>query len=363
MTADLQMSHRSLLLAQRCLLDVYGETDRARLRKSMLRCLAQVIEGDHASFNEMDLVPGQHAVAPDPLPPWWRQLGEVFRVHTWEHPLLHRPQLNRAVLFSDSRVNRRWNKSTLRNDYFQPLGVRDQVSNLIFHEGTRWIGIAVNRNRGSFGEGARALLELLGRHFGVAWRNAQRFAAIGAAGGHAPRELAGGGAILVAWSSPRGAVRALTPEAEVLLARHGATRSGSRRMRDEIGRWLQAELARLQFDVIRGGPPIRLTLPTATGDLAARLVAVRGEETIVLLEELRAPAEPRRNSLPSLTRREGEILAWIADGKRNAEIALILGISARTVEKHVEHLFAKLGVETRTAAMRLALDSRRLSHA
>ena len=55
-----------------------------------------------------------------------------------------------------------------------------------------------------------------------------------------------------------------------------------------------------------------------------------------------------------LTRRECEVLAWIAQGKRDADIARILGISPRTVGKHIEHLLHKLRAETRTAAVNLA---------
>jgi DNA-binding CsgD family transcriptional regulator len=51
-----------------------------------------------------------------------------------------------------------------------------------------------------------------------------------------------------------------------------------------------------------------------------------------------------------LTLREAEILDWVAEGKRNREIGLIIGISARTVGKHLEHIMQKLGVETRTSA-------------
>ena len=52
-----------------------------------------------------------------------------------------------------------------------------------------------------------------------------------------------------------------------------------------------------------------------------------------------------------LTGREVEVWHWIAEGKRDGEIAVILGISVRTVNRHAAHLFAKLGVETRTAAV------------
>ena len=51
-----------------------------------------------------------------------------------------------------------------------------------------------------------------------------------------------------------------------------------------------------------------------------------------------------------ITRRECEVLRWIMDGKRNSEIAIILGAQVDTVAKHVENIFAKLGVETRGAA-------------
>jgi len=51
-----------------------------------------------------------------------------------------------------------------------------------------------------------------------------------------------------------------------------------------------------------------------------------------------------------LTKRERDVLAWMGKGKRNGEIALILGISPATVKKHAENIFKKLHVENRTAA-------------
>jgi DNA-binding response OmpR family regulator len=56
----------------------------------------------------------------------------------------------------------------------------------------------------------------------------------------------------------------------------------------------------------------------------------------------------------SLTPRETEVLSWLAKGKTNRDIADILGMSHRTVNKHLEHIFEKLGVETRAAAAALA---------
>lgn len=52
-----------------------------------------------------------------------------------------------------------------------------------------------------------------------------------------------------------------------------------------------------------------------------------------------------------LTAREREVLGWVATGKTNRDIAVILGASRRTIEKHLERVYEKLGVETRTAAV------------
>lgn len=57
-----------------------------------------------------------------------------------------------------------------------------------------------------------------------------------------------------------------------------------------------------------------------------------------------------------LTPREAEILSWVVQGKTNPEIGVILGIQLTTVKKHLESIFAKLGVENRTAAVTLALE-------
>ena len=56
----------------------------------------------------------------------------------------------------------------------------------------------------------------------------------------------------------------------------------------------------------------------------------------------------------ALTAREAEVMAWVARGKTNRDVAEILGMSPRTVNKHLEHIFEKLGVETRTAAAAVA---------
>jgi DNA-binding CsgD family transcriptional regulator len=56
-----------------------------------------------------------------------------------------------------------------------------------------------------------------------------------------------------------------------------------------------------------------------------------------------------------LTDRESEVLSWISQGKTNREIGIILSMSPRTVNKHLEQIYKKLGVENRTTAAIISL--------
>lgn len=76
----------------------------------------------------------------------------------------------------------------------------------------------------------------------------------------------------------------------------------------------------------------------------------RSDLTMFVLEEKCEPPHPSALLPLGLTRREAEVLFWVAQGKGNADIAILLGASVRTVHKHVENIFRKLGCETRTAA-------------
>ena len=75
------------------------------------------------------------------------------------------------------------------------------------------------------------------------------------------------------------------------------------------------------------------------------------DKSLVLLFELiRGKSEERSRRHRQLTPREREVLFWLARGKSNAEIGAILGIASATVNKHLERIYPKLGVENRVAA-------------
>jgi DNA-binding response OmpR family regulator/DNA-binding CsgD family transcriptional regulator len=80
------------------------------------------------------------------------------------------------------------------------------------------------------------------------------------------------------------------------------------------------------------------------------------EWLLVLREESDAAAIEALLHAFRLTGREAEVLLWVIKGKTDRDIGDILGLSPRTVHKHLEHVFEKLGVETRTAAASLALS-------
>lgn len=92
----------------------------------------------------------------------------------------------------------------------------------------------------------------------------------------------------------------------------------------------------------------RILLARRLGDIGM------GEAMWLLSLTPSAEAAGTRLATAALTPRETEVLSWVAKGKTNRDVGEILGLSPRTVNKHLEHVFEKLGVETRAAAAALA---------
>jgi CheY-like chemotaxis protein/DNA-binding CsgD family transcriptional regulator len=122
---------------------------------------------------------------------------------------------------------------------------------------------------------------------------------------------------------------------------------------------LAAWLARL---AISGADTAPLTVIRGAARLTFNAPDVRGGEQwmIVLREESDTARVQALTALFRLTQREAEVLHWVIQGKINRDIGDILGMSPRTVNKHLEHVFEKLGVETRTAAATLATNRLRV---
>lgn len=97
-------------------------------------------------------------------------------------------------------------------------------------------------------------------------------------------------------------------------------------------------------------------LPASLNDPGSGLIIRRFDETgrddlhFLVLEESAPSPNPSALMPLGLTPREAEVLFWVAQGKSNPDIATIIGAAVRTVHKHVENVFRKLGCETRAAA-------------
>lgn len=134
--------------------------------------------------------------------------------------------------------------------------------------------------------------------------------------------------------------------------------------------WQSPQARRWLADAFADGPPeaqatwlqsapeageVRTSLPGGR-QLVARHMGESGfsEAMLLLSSEQALAVVALRPQEVRLTPRESEVLAWLAKGKTNRDIAEILGMSHRTVNKHLEHIFEKLGVETRSAATALA---------
>lgn len=126
---------------------------------------------------------------------------------------------------------------------------------------------------------------------------------------------------------------------------------------DEILHWIQAMLKDKSQDYSKP-----LNVIKHNKRLVLNVGNLSDEEWVVMLRE--ESDEVKIEALITifkLTKKEAEVLYWVIKGKTNKDIGDILGSSARTVNKHLEHIFAKLGVETRTAAASLATTKLRVN--
>jgi DNA-binding CsgD family transcriptional regulator len=121
--------------------------------------------------------------------------------------------------------------------------------------------------------------------------------------------------------------------------------SPSDRLPPAVADWLQEALPSSRASrFIVDRPGIRVSIQ----------ILYRETGSVCLLLEQEAE---RRRSSGTLTRRQTEVLSWVARGKTNAEIAAILRLKTGTIGKYLERIFPKLGVENRTAAASFVLGT------
>ena len=152
-----------------------------------------------------------------------------------------------------------------------------------------------------------------------------------------------------------------TPLARELLQQYYGT--SAPQTPEAVLTWLRRNLA----DAERQIEPPRLVCESAASvarRLTFRLHQQTGDDDwlIIMREESDDTVIQAMSLSFKLTAREAEVLYWVVKGKINRDIGDILGTSPMTVKKHLERVFAKLGVETRTAAAGMAMSRIRLLH-
>lgn len=151
-----------------------------------------------------------------------------------------------------------------------------------------------------------------------------------------------------------------TPLARDLLRNYCGTESPT--TPPAVLQWLRRHLV----DASEQREPPRLTLENGPRRLTFRLhqrvgdedgeVDAGGDWLIVMQETSDASVLSSVAGAFGLTAREAEVLYWVVKGKINRDIGDIIGASPATVKKHLERIYAKLGVETRTAAAAMAIN-------
>ncbi len=145
-----------------------------------------------------------------------------------------------------------------------------------------------------------------------------------------------------------------TPQATSLLTAISISAPGdSFQLPDTVRRWLDGRRGASEPDAIDlsiEGSPRRLRL-SYVGQIGPDELLLR------IVEDEGVPPQQVLKVKLNLTVREAEVLMWLARGKANRDIGEILGLSPRTVNKHLEQIYSKIGVENRAAATALAVTA------
>ncbi len=157
--------------------------------------------------------------------------------------------------------------------------------------------------------------------------------------------------------TPQGHVQLITQKAEKLLSKYSLPNVPNS-LPEPLQHCFKHQMSLLTFNNKVLSPCLMLHIEKAGKQLLIYLISdLIGDKYLILLEEQELPSFSISSlELLGLTKREAEVLFWIAKDKSNAAIAKVLGCSQGTVRKHLEHIHDKLGVQTRTAAVMVALE-------
>ncbi len=317
----------------------------------MLDAVRLVVDSEYTVYQEIDARTrkiGETVQNPAGVVP--PRAAPRFERHLGDNPLLgyfaNHPRSGPRRI-SDFLTRCEFHRTALYTECYRPLRVEQQMAMPLLAPPATFRGVVLNRANPNFSEPDRQLLGMLRPHLAVAYRNArvvsalkQRLTRLGKALEECDR-----GVVVV---DATGKVRLRTARARVLERKYWETSVGARtRLEEHLLAWVGRNLAALMQ--IRDVPVPLAPLVVERGDerLVVRLApdCAIGEHLLVMEEQHRG-APPKVLEAIGLSSREAEVLAWVARGKSTVDVATLLGASPRTVQKHLEHIFTKLGVET-----------------
>jgi len=255
-----------------------------------------------------------------------------------------------ALKLSDFLDRAQLHRHPVYNEVLRPIGVEYDMGVALSAGPAASIAIALYRRVRDFSETDRLLLDLLRPHLAEAHESARAFARA-SRGVSAARNARVAEYEAVAVDC-HGEARGVSRRAHAWLTEHFGTRVPHGSLPESLRLWVR------QQEEMLAGPAHDAPLPRRpliVDGRAARLV-VRllsdVSESRLLLERLSSPIALVSLEEPfALTGREAEVMAWVAQGKSNAEVARIVQAQPRTIEKHLERIYKKLGVDNRFAAI------------
>ncbi len=276
---------------------------------------------------------------------------QIFADYLHEHPLFSAINVERRVetlKITDLVSRQEFYRTTLYNELYRRMRIANQLITPLLISDDFFVACAINTSRPEFSERDREGLTLLAPHLANAIRNAFAYQRLS---GALDTEACG----IIALGS-NGKPVFISEFARRLFEKYFADeKCAADALPASLNVWLgEINLSGAADEFAAPAAPLKIA--AQNGEITVRLAFNRqtGERTLLLEEK--CAATPQSFAVLGLTPRESEILFWITQGKADAAIALLCGISRRTVEKHVENIYTKLGVETRTAAMLRALE-------
>lgn len=213
-------------------------------------------------------------------------------------------------------------------------------------------GIALNRSQRNFTERDRLLLNLLRPHLLQAYCNAQRYQQVQQHLVQLQQSLTHVGLVILDAS---GQIEFITPQASQYFQVYFSPILERSQLPALLWAWIRHQVASTQT-VDQPASCLPLRIEQNDKQLVVQLVveSLQGRY-LLLLEEHRLAILPLLELL-GLSARETEVLFWVIRGDANQAIAKHLGVHLSTVRKHLESIYHKLGVQSRTEAIAQALD-------